>query len=290
MARANRRAGLLLTLPASALIVVVVAFPIVWALRISVYSDDAVYATGEFVGLNNYTKLLGSSDFRTYLLQTAGFVATALLVEVALGMATALALHGIGRGRAVIRLILVMPLMVAPVVSGFLFRWMFTDQFGVVNHFLAVLRLPEPPWLSTVWGARSVILLSDVWLATPFVTLVLYAALMGVPEELLESARVEGASALQTFVYVVLPQLVPALLVVLVFRFGDAFRVFDTVYIITQGGPGGATETLSTYIYRETFRGAHFGLGAAGAVVMAAIILGVCVGLYALMKKRSSEQ
>jgi multiple sugar transport system permease protein len=271
-------------------VLIVVALPLVWVIRASFASNDSVVAGSlDFIGLGNYSKLFGSQEFRTALSQTVQFVIVALISEVTIGLGIALALDRLSsRGKA-FRLIFALPLLVAPVVAGFLFRWMFTDQLGIVNRILGALHLPQPAWLAEVWPARTAILMSDIWLTTPFVILIFYAALASQPTDILESAKVEGASAFQTFRYIRLPLLGPAFLVVLVFRFGDAFRIFDVVYIMTRGGPAGSTDVVSSYIYRQSFENLNFATAAAASVVVAAIILVVCYTLFLWLYRREVE-
>lgn len=283
----DRRAGTLFVAPAVLVMAIVVGYPLVWSLKISVFSNDVLSGGGHFVGAGNYSDVFGNPQFKTALMQTLAFVACALVLEIAFGMAIALALNAITRGNNVFRVILSLPLMVAPVVAGFLFRWIFTDQYGVANYVLGIVGISGPNWLGSAWGARSAILISDIWLATPFIVLVFYASLAGIPTELIESAKVEGAGAVKTFRYITLPLLKPALMIVLVFRFGDTVKVFDTVYLMTQGGPGNATDVLSSFIYRLTFSDLNFGGGAAASVLTAALILGVSFLIQHLLRRDS---
>ena len=162
--------------------------------------------------------------------------------------------------------------MVAPVVSGLQWRWLFADQYGIINHLLSLIGIKAPLWFTGSSTAWVTIVVSNLWLATPFVILVLLAGLGGLSEELNEAAAIDGADSRQIFWKVILPQLKPTLLIILVIRLTDAFRIYDLVYILTGGGPGGSTEVLSTYIYKRIFTDWKFGQGAAASFLVMLII------------------
>jgi len=209
-----------------------------------------------------------------------------IIIELIIGFAVAIVLNQVLPGSKVFRVIFTLPLMIAPVVSGLQWRWLFADQYGVINYILSTIGLKGPLWLATPWGAKASILISDVWLATPFVILILLAAMSSLPEEFYEAAQLDGARSDQIFRYITLPLLRPALLLILVIRLSDAFRVFDIVYIITQGGPGGATEVLSTYIYKDTFTNLNFGVGSAASFIVMIIIAIVSYSCVRLLRPR----
>jgi multiple sugar transport system permease protein len=142
--------------------------------------------------------------------------------------------------------------------------------------------LPQPLWLSQPWAARTAILITDLWLALPFDILVLVAALSSQPREPLEAARVDGATRFQTFRYVTLPALRPALAIILVIRIADAFRIFDVIYILTNSGPGNSTDVVSTFIFRITFTNLDFAHGAAASILLV-LIIALCAGAAARM-------
>jgi multiple sugar transport system permease protein len=167
--------------------------------------------------------------------------------------------------------------------------WIFNDAFGVANDLLRRLGLLERPvaWLGEPGTAMAAIVLADVWKTTPFVALVVLAGLQGIPESLLEAARVDGLGAWQRFRYVVLPLLAPALVVAIVFRAVQAYGAFDLVYVMTGGGPGGSTETVSLYAYQHYFRYLDFGYGS--AVATAGVLLALLPLLVVLRWARAQE-
>lgn len=155
--------------------------------------------------------------------------------------------------------------MVAPLVSGLMFAWMFNDQFGIVNFILQTIGIQPIAWLSKVSTAFFVILLADVWTWTPWFVIIIFAALQNMPKEPLEAALLDGAGGWKIFRYIMLPMLLPVIAVTVILRSFDAFRVFDVVWAVTGGGPGRGTETFSVYAVKEAFHFMKFGTSAAAA-------------------------
>jgi multiple sugar transport system permease protein len=281
---------LLFTAPAIVAVVLVIGYPLAWALNLSFLSEDALAPRGDphYVGLDNYAEMLGSRDFRAAILQTLGFVVTTLTLELLIGFPIALLLHRRLRGIGLFRLIVALPLLIAPSVAGLLFRFLFADQYGAVNHLLSLVGIEGPLWAANPWAARAAILIGNLWLATPFAVLVLLAGMASLPEEPFEAARVDGARPWQLFRYIMLPLLRPALLVILVVRLTDAFRIFDLVYILTGGGPGNFTDVASTFIYREAFVRVHFPQAAAAAFMLVALVAALSFAMFRLLRRRDA--
>jgi multiple sugar transport system permease protein len=287
----SKRTGVLLTLPALLALAATVLFPLVWTVSLS-FQKFGLAVGGpapSFAGLDNYVRVLSSSSFQNALLQTLGYVVTTLIVELALGLPIALALHRSTKGRRALRVVIAVPLMIAPVVASLAFKFLFSDGYGLINAALSASGLPAPSWFADVWLARGTILVTNLWLALPFVVLVLLAGLANVPEELSEAARTDGANRWQAFVHVVLPLLKPAILIILVIRLADAFRVFDAVFVLTGSGPGNSTDVMSSYLYRSMFSNGDFASGAA-ATVLFVIVIGICAGaVFALLREKGAR-
>jgi multiple sugar transport system permease protein len=251
----------------------------VWTVSLSLQSFSVSVGgpPPAFVGLTNYTAALGSEAFRTALLQTVGYVAATLAVELVLGLAIALLLQRETRGRKALRVVVALPLMIAPVVASMAWKFLFSPGYGLVNGGLSHLGIQGPAWFASAWGARTTVLVTNAWLALPFVVLVLLAGLATIPGELREAAIVDGANRWQVLWSITLPLLRPAVLIILVIRLADAFRVFDAVYVMTGGGPGTSTEVLSTYLYRQMFSRADFAGGAASSVLFV-VTIAICAG------------
>ena len=290
LAAVRSRQGLLFTIPALILLAFSVVYPILWALNLSVHTLDIINPerSGRFVGLDNYAEILGSPDFQSALLFTGGFVVTTLILELLVAFPIALLLHRGLPGTSIFRLIFSSPLMVAPIVAGMLWQFMFADQYGAVNNLLTAFGLRGPLWLADVWGARASVIIANLWLATPFNVLILLAGMATLPEELFEVARIDGARGDQLFRHIMLPLLRPALLIILVIRLTDAFRVFDIVYILTGGGPGGATQTLSVFIYKEIFTRLHFAQGSAASFIMLGVTIVLSIFVIRVLRPKET--
>lgn len=278
---------MLLTLPALVVLAVTVAYPIVWLMSLSLqsFSISAGAEPARFVGFDNYRRILGSSDFRTALIHTIGFVVLTLALEALIAFPIALALNRAMRGAKVFRLLIALPLMVAPVVAGMAWKFLFSNGYGLINSLLHDVGINGPSWLATAPLARTSIIVSNLWLALPFDILVLLAGLANLPHEPFEAARIDGANGWQRFHYLTLPLLRPAILVIAVVRLADAFRLFDLVYILTGGGPANSTDVMSTYIYRLMFSNVDFAGGAAAATLLTLFTV-LAAGLAVLSLRR----
>ncbi len=261
--------------PSVVLLLVLTVYPLFYVARISFYRSTP---TGEvFVGADNFLRLLRDPFFFQSLWQTLLFIVGALSLEFLLGLALALLLDSHIRARGLWRSLLLLPMILPPVVVGVIWRLIYNPNFGVLNGLLQALRLDTSrlTWLADPAVALAAVILVDVWEWTPFVFLILLAGLQAIPEEPYEAARIDGSSAWQTFRHVTLPLLAPAILVALLLRTMDLLRLFDQVFILTQGGPGFATETISLYIYKTAFRFFDFGYAAAMSLALLVATLGV---------------
>src|SRR5205823_4861940 len=213
-----------------------------------------------FVGFGNFHFLLEDGRFWSALRTTAYFTIVAVAVELLIGLPVALLLH---RGRGLLRAAVLLPWAVPTAVSARMWAWLFNADYGLL-HRLA----PGVDWLGSPRTALHAAILVDVWKTTPFVALILLAGLSAIPGEVLQAARVDGARPARVFFSIALPLLRPAILLALLFRSLDAFRVFDAIYVLTEGGPANATETLSIYAYKTLMRSGDFGYGAAGTTAL----------------------
>jgi multiple sugar transport system permease protein len=242
-------------------------------------------------GLSLVRRLWTDGRFRGALRATAVFTASSVLLEMLLGTALALLLDRAFRGRGIVRAVVLLPWALPTAVMALAWAWIFNDSFGVANDLLLRLGLVQRPiaWLSAPASAMAALVTADVWKTTPFVALIVLAGLQGIPPELLEAARIDGLSAPQRFRRIVLPLLVPSLLVALLFRAVQAFGAFDLVYVMTGGGPGGSTETVSLYAFQTTFRSLDFAYGAAIALSGFVLALGLAGAAARLSRARRSS-
>lgn len=255
--------------------------PIAHGILISLRHFSPWNPEGNFAGLYNYVRVLTNPVFYRYALpNTFLFLALAVALEVSLGLAIALLINRRFRGERVVKTLLVLPLLVAPVVAGLMFYWMFHADFGLVNKILNAFGLPGVLWFNRPWTAFGVIVLADVWTYTPWFVLIVYAGLQTLPPEPFEAARIDGAGAWNIFRRITVPLLYPVLSITVLIRSFDAFRVFDIVWTLTGGGPGNATETFGTFVYRIGYLTVNYGEGAAAAMVGAFVIMVAGVAVY----------
>lgn len=264
----GRVGRLLLLAPAALLVAAVVGLPVLRVLQLSlmrVELEDGIALA--WAGLEAYARLWDDARYWTCLRNTAVFTGASVVLETALGVGFALVLHRRFRGRGALRAVVLLPWALPTAVMALGWAWIFNDAFGVANDLLRRLGLLERPvaWLGEPATAMAVLVLADVWKTTPFVALVVLAGLQGIPESVLEAARVDGLTSWQRFRHVLLPLLTPALLVAVVFRTIQAYGAFDLVYVMTGGGPGGSTETVSLYAFQHYFRYLDFAYGSAVA-------------------------
>lgn len=236
-----------------------------------------------FVGLQNYRDLFSNPDFLNSLRITASFVILAVGIEFVLGMGLALLLNHDLRGKNYIRALILLPMMCTNVVIGLTWRLLLNYEFGLVNYYLGVVGVGPLEWLSRPAVAFPAVILVDVWNTTSFVALLLLAGLQALPDEPFEAARIDGASAWQSFVNITLPLLRQTILVVLLWRMIDTFRIFDVIYLLTAGGPARATETVSIYVYRYGFQSFNLGYASAASYIMILIMLIIAAVLARLM-------
>ena len=289
--RRKRLTGIALTAPAMIAIALTVLFPLLWTISLSFQKFDLAVGApaASFVGFDNYARVLASPAFGTALVQTLGYVATTLIVELLVAMPIALLLNRATRGSRVLRLIIAIPIMIAPIVASLAFKFLFSNGYGFINAALSAVGIDPPSWFASVWLARGTVLVTNLWLALPFVILVLLAGLSNVPAELNEAAKTDGANAWQRFIRVTLPLLKPAILIVLVIRLADAFRVFDSVYVLTGGGPANSTDVMSSYLYRLMFSNTDFA-GSSAATVLFVLVVGVCAGaIFFILRDRTDK-
>lgn len=261
-------------------------FPVLSTMVNSLYRDSPI--TGrEFCGLDNYRRLWGDGQALDTLEFTFIFVIVSVSLEMAAGVLIALAINRVVSGRGFFRASVILPWAVPTVVAAIMWKYIFNDQYGIVNYLVYgdSLRMYSA-WLARPATARLAIILADVWKSSSFVALIALAGLQTVPEELMEAARIDGAGPARRFFHITLPLIRPALLVALLFRVMDAFRVFDLVYVMTQGAPSGKTGVLQFFGYLKMFPEQQYGYGSAVAVVVFLIIAVLSIILVRTLGRR----
>jgi multiple sugar transport system permease protein len=275
----RRIPGLLWVAPALLVLAALSIYPMLYLIRISL-SDAHGFTIAHF------TRLFQDRLFAVAAAQTLLYAAVALALEFSLGLGLALLVDSLARGRALVRVSLLAPMLLPPVVAAVIWRLIYNPEFGVLNGTLRRLGIHTPnlTWTSGRTTAMLSVILVDVWEWTPFLFLLLTAGLQAIPAEPLEAARVDGASYWQTLRDVILPQMKPVMMLAVLLRSMDLLRIFDQIFLLTQGGPGSATETVSLYIYRTAFRFSNFGYAAAMSFVGLVITMLAARGLMRLMK------
>lgn len=272
----KEKAGWLFVAPAVLLILLVAVYPVTRTVWLSFHRYSLLHpAAGmPLAGLDNYRTLWQDKHFWAATRNTVVFAAAGVGLELILGLSLALVMNSAMRGRGLVRAAVLVPWAVPTVVSATMWLWLFNDQWGLINTILKQLHLiaESHAWLADPKTALPAVVVADVWKTTPFMALVLLAGLQVIPQELYEAADVDGANSWQQFRHVTVPLLRPAILVGLLFRTLDSFRVFDLVYVLTFGGPGNRTEVLSLYAYKVFFRNLDFGYGSAVTVALFSIV------------------
>jgi multiple sugar transport system permease protein len=283
--------GWLLLIPALLILLLVFIYPIGRALWLSFFTENlGTQLNPVFSGIGNYQRMLGDGRFWQTMGNTTLFTVVSVFLELLLGLAIALVLNQSFRGRGIVRTIAIIPWALPTAVMGLAWAWIFNDQFGVVNDILQRLGLIDTGinWLGEPSLAMVALIIADVWKTTPFISIILLAGLQSISQDLYEAHAMDGANYWQSFYQITLPLLLPQILIALLFRFAQAFGIFDLVQVMTGGGPAGATETVSIYIYSMVMRYLDFGYGAALVVVtFLLLVLVVIATSYFLRKLRT---
>jgi multiple sugar transport system permease protein len=268
--------------PALVVILLAMLFPVIYGLGLSFFEWALrdIRVAPEFRGLGNYLELFGSEYFYTNIRVTLVFTLTVTVAEIALGLILALLLEAKMAGLRTFRTIFVLPIMVAPVVVGVVWRYLYDPSFGMINYLLSVLGIEAGMWLSEPNLALPSIIIADIWQWTPFVFLLLLAGLQGVPKDMLEAGMIDGTNYLQNLWHIKLPVIQSLILVTAALRLIDAFRSMVVVYIMTFGGPGKSTELLSIAVYKTAFISQRLGLASALAVILLVIIFVVTLFVF----------
>jgi multiple sugar transport system permease protein len=277
-------------MPAVALFVLLTLYPVANLFRMSVstisFSEGREIWT--FTPLANLALLRADDVIAPAIFNTLVFVVIAVALEIVLGLALAILVAGVARGKGLVRTVMILPILVPPVAIGSMWKLLYNYDFGIFNQALSAVGLAPVNWLGSTSLALGSVIAVDVWHWVPFVFLILFAAVEALPVEVLEAARVDGATRWQLVRRVMLPLLKPAIVVALVFRTILAFKVFDEVYLLTSGGPGNSTELVTLHLYKVFFEQNQLGYGALlSLALIAAILAFLLVGRQALRVARA---
>lgn len=287
----EQRTAWILMLPALLLLLIVFAYPIGRAFWLSFFTQNlGTELKPVFSGFYNYGRMASDGRFWQSFWTTTIFTTAAVISELLLGLGIALVLNQAFKGRGAVRTIAILPWALPTALIGLAWAWIFNDQFGVVNDILRRIGLIETGinWLGDPTLALIAVIFADVWKTTPFISILLLAGLQSISPDLYEAYSLEGATHWQSFRQITLPLLMPQIVIALLFRFAQSFGIFDLIAVMTGGGPGGATEVVSLYIYSTVMRYLDFGYGAALVVVtFLLLILAVAIASFLLNKSRA---
>src|SRR5580693_2776137 len=276
----DRRLGYLLVAPVIILLLAITGYPLVYNVWNSFHFDNLSYGglPHNFVGWKNFTTMFDSPQWVSAFARTLVFTGVTIAFDMVMGMGLALMMHRRFRGRGLLRASILIPWAMPTVVSAMLWKTMFDPSAGFVDYILGAF---HPAWSSiawlnaSVWRSWTAIFIADSWKNIPFVAILLLAGLQVIPNDVYEASRIDGASWWQSFTRVTLPLLKPALSVALIFRTLQALLVFDVIYIMTGGGPGNSTESLSFLSYNTFIINTDFGVGGVMSIILVLLALAV---------------
>ena len=277
----------LLMLPLLAVMIAVIGWPLIDTIRLSFTDAKLVGTEGAFVGFDNYAKMLGGSNFLRAFITTTWFAVVSVTAEMVLGVLAALLLNQQFRGRTALRALMILPWALPTVVNATLWRLIYNPEYGALNAALTQIGLINGyrSWLGEPGSALTALIVADCWKNFPLVALIALAALQAVPRDITAASLVDGAGPFNRFRYVIMPYLAGPLLVALVLRTIEAFKVFDLIWVMTRGGPANSTRTLSILVYQEAFSFQRAGSGASLALIVTLLVTVLAVAYAAMVRK-----
>ncbi|MEM9787614.1 MAG: sugar ABC transporter permease [Pseudomonadota bacterium] len=291
IARTNRLTPYLFLAPAGIVLLVALFYPICYMIYASFLDWNPSQRIGEaeFVGLRNYLKLFTDDAFRESMWVTLKFAAVVVTIEMFLGVGLALLLDRNIRGMSVLRTLFILPMMIAPIVVGLMWRYMYHPTVGIFNRTLKDWGFEPIPWLSDGDWAFASIVIADVWQWTPFIFILSLAALQSLPSSAIEASKIDGASGWQQIVYIKLPLMLPVLIVTLLLRLIDSFKVLEVILVMTNGGPGLSTEILSIRINRTASEFRELGEAAAMSNLLLIVLLILTFAMFIYNKAQEAR-
>ncbi len=266
-------------MPTVLILVLMTVYPVLFTILYSFTDYNFLKGTHPFSGLKNYIALFQNTYFRQAVCNTVLFTVCAVVLEVALGLLTAIFVKSLKKGQKVMRTILLFPYLLPTVTVALVWRMMLSPNYGIVTELFRVLGLPSVNWFHDIRTAFGTILIIDVWQNVPFAFLLLYAHLQAVPDSQYEAAGIDGANGIQKFFHITLPNISNGIALCAMLRTIDTFRLFEKVNILTGGGPAGTTSTITQFMYTYGIKTLKFGFASANAIVMTLFVL-LMSGIY----------
>lgn len=288
--RAKEKMGYLFLIPSLILIAVLVLYPVFETIRLSFFNYRIqTMALGEtFIGLDNFKNILSDSEFFTSLKFTLVFTVVAVSLETIIGILFALIMNQKIPGQGIIRTAVLVPWAIPTIISGLMWKFMYSQQYGVINYILKTLKIitKNLPWLSNAQLAVVATIIADVWKTTPYMSLLILSGLQTIPPQMYEAAAIDGATKIQRFIHITIPLIKPVLSVAILFRTLATFRIYALISVLTSGGPANATQSLSLYTIKTYFNYGNLGYGAALATVTFIISLIISMFFLGSLKRK----
>lgn len=282
----DKRTLFILTMPSFLILFALTVIPLVFSVGISLFDYNITRADSTvFCGLENYIRALQDEQFRSSIVITVIQVVTTVAGQMVVGMLMALLLSREFKGVKLLRSFYIIPMMLTPIVSGIMWRMMFNADLGIINYLLGLLGIDKVNWLGSPDTALIAIIITDIWLSTPFVTMILLAGIQSISMDYYDAAAMDGVNIFQKFFYVTLPLTKPMVLLALLFRIMDAIRRYDSIMAMTAGGPGTATQTLNIYAYYQGFSYFNIGYSSALSTVLLVCIFTISIILLRMIRK-----
>jgi multiple sugar transport system permease protein len=280
----GRRRYMLFVMPAIAVMMAVIIFPWIFTLFMSMH-DWRIGQAKTFIGFDNYTNLVHDERFINSVLRTLVYTVLATVLPLIFGILSALVFHRRFPLRGVLRAVFIMPMMATPVAVALVWTMMFHPQLGVLNYLLSLVGIPPSLWVFDQATVIPSLVLVETWQWTPLVMLIVLGGLASLPTEPYESALIDGATPWQMFRNITFPLVLPFIMVATIIRTIDAVKSFDTIFVITLGGPGTASETINLYLYTQAFAFYQIGYASAMVVVFMVVIMALCLILLYLRQR-----
>jgi len=288
----EKRLAWLFVLPTLTLVVGVYAYPILTTLVYSVTTIDiATYTIREFVGLGNFQYIISNEFFSPTLIRTIYFGMMVVVMTILLAIGVSLLININFKGNKILKIIILLPWAVPPVVSGVMWSQMFQYEFGFINKIIKIFGgQGDTIWLGSPTLALHVLIITEIWRWLPFATLFIFAAMQTIPRSVIEAAAIDGAGYFKTVKRVILPIIVPGIIPVAIFLFVSAMKAFDTIFVLTAGGPRSGTTTLNYLVYLQGFQQFKFGRAAATAYILTFVILAVIFTMFLVNRLLSQRR
>ncbi|MDO5456310.1 MAG: sugar ABC transporter permease [Eubacteriales bacterium] len=259
--------------PTIFVLILMTLYPMIFTVYYSFTDYNYLKQSSKFVGLQNYVRLLTNHTFQTAIWNTVKFCILAVVFEVSIGLLLAVFVHSFSRGQKILRTLFLLPYLLPQITVALAWKMMLSNNYGIINQLLEAIGLHGHNWFMEVETAFPMIVVIDVWQNVPFVFLMLYATLQTVSGDQYEAARIDGANNWQIFWKITIPNIKGGIILCALLRTIDTFRLFDKVNVLTGGGPAGTTSTITQFLYNYGIKSMKFGLGSAGAIIMAVIVL-----------------